>query len=74
MSVEIALKLVLGLTQTYNLCRPLDSINYVLVKMYDPIELADQTKKLVVDGDARKYYRLTRPGRWYGGIATFDGR
>ncbi len=39
---------------------------------YDPVELADQTRKLVVDGIARKYYRLTRPGRWYGGIATSD--
>lgn len=40
--------------------------------MYDPIELATQTRKLVVDGIARKHYRLARPGRWYGGIATSD--
>lgn len=40
--------------------------------MYDPIELATQTRKLVVDGLARKYYRLARGGRWYGGIATSD--
>lgn len=39
---------------------------------YDPIELADRTRKLVVDGTARKYYRLARGGRWYGGIATSD--
>jgi len=40
--------------------------------LYDPIRLAEETKKLVVRGVLRKYYRISRPGRWYGGIATAD--
>ncbi len=40
--------------------------------MYDPILLAEQTEALVIRGRARRYYRLARGGRWYGGIATAD--
>jgi len=41
--------------------------------MYDPVKLAEETEKIVVrDGYLRKYYRVSRPGRWYGGIATAD--
>ncbi|MBS7650868.1 radical SAM protein [Candidatus Bathyarchaeota archaeon] len=39
---------------------------------YDPLKLADNIERIVVDGDLRKYYRVARPGRWYGGIATAD--
>ena len=39
--------------------------------MYDPLELARQTARIVCRGTARKYYRF-RPARFYGGIATAD--
>jgi len=39
--------------------------------MYDPLELARQTAKIVCKGTARKYYRF-RSARFYGGIATAD--
>ncbi len=39
--------------------------------MYDPLALAVDTEKLVIRGDARKYYRF-RAARFYGGIATAD--
>jgi uncharacterized Fe-S cluster-containing radical SAM superfamily protein len=39
--------------------------------MYDPLELARQTAKIVCRGTARKYYRF-RPAGFYGGIATAD--
>ena len=39
---------------------------------YDPIKLAENVRRVVVKGDKRKYYRVSRPGRWYGGIATSD--
>lgn len=38
---------------------------------YDPITLAEETRKIVEKGGKRKYYRF-RGGRWYGGIATAD--
>ena len=37
--------------------------------MYDPLELARQTPRIVCRGTARKYYRF-RPARFYGGIAN----
>jgi len=40
--------------------------------LYNPIKLAEEIEKIVVKGTLRKYYRLSRPGRWYGGIATAD--
>ncbi|MFW6120450.1 MAG: radical SAM protein [Petrotogales bacterium] len=39
--------------------------------MYDPIELAKKTEKLVTDGNRKKYYRFRATG-FYGGIATAD--
>ena len=39
--------------------------------MFDPLELARQTAKIVCRGTARKYYRF-RAARFYGGIATAD--
>jgi uncharacterized Fe-S cluster-containing radical SAM superfamily protein len=39
--------------------------------MYDPLELARHTVRLVCQNDRRKYYRF-RPARFYGGIATAD--
>ncbi len=39
---------------------------------YDPLQLAEETKKIVAKGMLRKYYRRSRPGRWYGGIASAD--
>jgi len=38
---------------------------------YDPIALAETTRKIVERDGKRKYYRF-RGGRWYGGIATAD--
>lgn len=40
--------------------------------MYDPIELYEKVQAKVCKGDLRKYYRIARPGKWYGGIATAD--
>ena len=40
--------------------------------MYDPLELAAKVRTLVAKGIRRRYYRLGRGGRWYGGIATAD--
>lgn len=39
---------------------------------YDPLQLAKETEKIAVQGLLRKYYRTSRPGKWYGGIATAD--
>ena len=39
---------------------------------YNPRTLAEEVRPVVTDGDKRKYYRIARPGRWYGGIATAD--
>jgi len=39
--------------------------------MYDPVEIAERTKKEVCRDNLRKYYRF-RPARFYGGIATAD--
>ncbi|MCD6248259.1 MAG: radical SAM protein [Hadesarchaea archaeon] len=39
---------------------------------YDPLDLARRTEKIVVKEDLRKYYRVARGGRWYGGIASAD--
>lgn len=38
---------------------------------YDPVALAEATRKIVEKDGKRKYYRF-RGGRWYGGIATAD--
>jgi uncharacterized Fe-S cluster-containing radical SAM superfamily protein len=39
--------------------------------MYDPVEIAELTKKEVCRDNLRKYYRF-RPARFYGGISTAD--
>jgi uncharacterized Fe-S cluster-containing radical SAM superfamily protein len=39
--------------------------------LFDPIILAESTRKEVCKGDSRKYYRF-RPARFYGGISTAD--
>ncbi len=39
--------------------------------MYDPVQKALETAKIVCRGDRRKYRRF-RPARFYGGIATAD--
>ena len=36
----------------------------------DPILLSDLTEKVVVKNNLRRYYRLSRFERWYGGIST----
>jgi uncharacterized Fe-S cluster-containing radical SAM superfamily protein len=36
---------------------------------FDPLKLARETEKLVVNGALRKHYRVGRVSRWYGGIA-----
>ena len=43
-----------------------------MVELYDPITLAERVRKVVVKKEKRKYYRLYRGGKWYGGIATAD--
>lgn len=40
--------------------------------MLDPIELTKRIENVVVKGEKRKYYRLVRPARFYGGIASAD--
>jgi uncharacterized Fe-S cluster-containing radical SAM superfamily protein len=40
--------------------------------MIDPIALSKETEGIVTKNRLRKYYRVARPGRWYGGIATAD--
>lgn len=39
---------------------------------YDPLQLAEKTRDIVAKGILRKHYRRSRPGRWYGGIASAD--
>ena len=43
-----------------------------MAELYDPRELTREIRKIVVRGGWRKYYRTSRPGRWYGGISTAD--
>lgn len=40
------------------------------MKGFDPIQLTKATEKVVVDGNRRKYARLARPLRFYGGITS----
>ena len=39
--------------------------------MYDAVEQADAVRRIVVQGQRRKYHRF-RPARFYGGVATAD--
>jgi uncharacterized Fe-S cluster-containing radical SAM superfamily protein len=40
--------------------------------VFDPLQLAKETEEITVHASLRRYYRTSRPGRWYGGIATAD--
>ena len=40
--------------------------------LFDPIARAREIGKVVAKDSRRKYYRISRPGRWYGGIASAD--
>jgi uncharacterized Fe-S cluster-containing radical SAM superfamily protein len=40
--------------------------------MYNPREQAVNIEKIVAKGPVRKYYRLIRKDRWYGGVCTSD--
>lgn len=39
--------------------------------MFNPLELAKETEKIMCRGSERKYYRF-RPAKFYGGVATAD--
>jgi uncharacterized Fe-S cluster-containing radical SAM superfamily protein len=39
---------------------------------FDAIAKAHEIEAIVAKGNQRTYYRVPRPGRWYGGIATAD--
>lgn len=41
-------------------------------RTYDPFTEAEELESKVSQGLKRRYYRLARGGRWYGGIATSD--
>jgi uncharacterized Fe-S cluster-containing radical SAM superfamily protein len=40
--------------------------------LFDPVERAGEIANIVRENSSRKYYRVSRPGRWYGGIASAD--
>ena len=40
--------------------------------MFDPLKLAETMEKIVVKDRLRKYYRVARAGRWYGGSVAAD--
>ncbi|MCD6386607.1 radical SAM protein [Candidatus Sumerlaeota bacterium] len=40
--------------------------------MYDPFEFCKKVQAQVCRDNLRKYYRIARAGKWYGGIATAD--
>lgn len=42
------------------------------MNLFDPVITARELEDIVIDKNERKYYRIPRPGRWYGGIATAD--
>jgi uncharacterized Fe-S cluster-containing radical SAM superfamily protein len=42
------------------------------MQQYNPKKLAEEIEKIVAKDTLRKYYRVARPGQWYGGIATSD--
>jgi uncharacterized Fe-S cluster-containing radical SAM superfamily protein len=39
---------------------------------FEPIARAKEIERIVSENSRRKYYRVSRPGRWYGGIASAD--
>jgi len=40
------------------------------MKGYDPIKLTEKMESIVVDGNKRKYTKLSRPLRFYGGTTS----
>lgn len=40
--------------------------------MFNPVDYAEIIRRKIVRDSTRKYYRLSRKGKWYGGIATSD--
>lgn len=46
--------------------------HFTLKSMFDPIQVANELKEKVTEGNKRRYYRLARGGNWYGGISTAD--
>jgi uncharacterized Fe-S cluster-containing radical SAM superfamily protein len=38
--------------------------------MYDPVILAEETEKMVIKENLRKYYRRGRGEKWYGGVSS----
>ncbi|KPK64774.1 hypothetical protein AMJ83_00885 [candidate division WOR_3 bacterium SM23_42] len=42
------------------------------MNLFDPLKRARDIEGIVTQGLKRKYYRVSRPGRWYGGIASAD--
>lgn len=40
--------------------------------LFDALKLSEAMERIVVKGTSRKYYRIVRGGKWYGGIATAD--
>ena len=40
------------------------------MKGYDPIKLTEKMESIVVDGNKRKYAKLSRPLRFYGGTTS----
>ncbi len=40
--------------------------------LLEPLKYAEEIKSVILKQSSRKYYRLVRTGRWYGGIATAD--
>ncbi|MEM4652707.1 MAG: radical SAM protein [Candidatus Nezhaarchaeales archaeon] len=43
-----------------------------MIDPFDALKMSETVERLVVKGLSRKYYRIARGGRWYGGIATAD--
>ena len=46
------------------------SLSTKLMKGYDPIKLTEKMESIVVDGNKRKYAKLSRPLRFYGGTTS----
>lgn len=42
------------------------------MELFDPISKASEIRSFVAQDTLRKYYRVPRAGKWYGGIATAD--
>ena len=42
------------------------------MSLFNPASKAEEIRVLVTSNDERKYYRIPRAGKWYGGIATAD--